>query len=104
MRWINFVIASYWLQSLVTSNLLSGTVWESLSVSAPPASSTVAQLFAPFGTVASVRIQQGKKYGFVSMPHYNEVVNAINNLNGMTLRSGVTLQVRMATADATKNQ
>jgi len=68
------------------------------------ANDIVEQLFAPFGTVASVRIQQGKKYGFVSMPHYNEVVNAINNLNGMTLRSGVTLQVRMATADATKNQ
>eukprot|EP00668_Euglena_longa_P005557 GGOE01006555.1.p1 GENE.GGOE01006555.1~~GGOE01006555.1.p1 ORF type:complete len:343 (-),score=63.32 GGOE01006555.1:769-1719(-) len=57
------------------------------------------QLFMPFGTVANIRMQPGKKFGFVSMPLYNEAVNSINNLNGRSLPGGITLQVRMA-ADA----
>lgn len=64
----------------------------------------IEQLFTPFGTVANVKIQPGKKFGFVSMPNYTEAVNGINNLNGMTLRSGVTLQVRMASAEAKSQQ
>lgn len=57
------------------------------------------QLLAPYGTIVSVRMTPGKKFGFVSMPNYNEVVNAINNLNGMTLQGGVTLQVRLASSE-----
>mmetsp|Transcript_145123 Transcript_145123/g.253142 ORF Transcript_145123/g.253142 Transcript_145123/m.253142 type:complete len:185 (-) Transcript_145123:443-997(-) len=54
------------------------------------------QLFQPYGVVGNVRMQAGKKFGFVSMPNYAEAVNAITNLNNMTLPGGATLQVRLA--------
>jgi cold-inducible RNA-binding protein len=67
-----------------------------LFVHGPQSPHVLEQLFMPFGVVADVRCEPGKKFGFVSMPVYHEAVNAITNLNGQTLPGGVTLQVRLA--------
>lgn len=72
-----------------------------LFVHGPNSPQILQQLCLPFGAVAHVRMQPGKKFGFVSMPNYHEAINCVNNLNGRALQGGITLQVRLA-ADSKK--
>ena len=60
------------------------------------------QMFGPFGAVQNIKIirdfqtQKCKGFGFVTMSSYDDAVNAINSLNGITLANRI-LQVSFKT-------
>jgi len=62
------------------------------------------QLFAPYGAVKKVNVikdfqkNQGKGYGFVTMPNYHEAAAAISELNGFIPTGGKPLQVSFKTS------
>lgn len=57
------------------------------------------QLFSPFGEIQKVNVirdfqkDQGKGYGFVTMNHYHDAMNAIQSLNGYQYIASKGLQV-----------
>ncbi|CAF0726808.1 unnamed protein product [Brachionus calyciflorus] len=108
----NIHISSASNSCISTSPLITNT-----SVPSPPTSgwcifvynlapeteeSVLWQLFGPFGAVQNVKIirnfsnQKSKGFGFVTMTSYEDAVNAINSLNGITVGNRI-LQVSFKT-------
>ena len=65
----------------------------------------VRALFAPFGTISSIRLVRNKRlprksFGFVKFATRESAAAAIRALDGTALGSGSVLEVRSADADA----
>lgn len=94
----------------VMGNALTGAGWCIFVYNLAPETedSTLWQMFGPYGAVQNVKVirdfqtQNCKGFGFVTMTRYEEAVDAINNLNGLSLGDRV-LQVSFKTNSKVKS-